>query len=159
MELTLDVLRVINLVVAAFLAGGQMFCLIALLPAMPGWAPAMSARVHADAMTDRPHRFLRICGAVSLISAIALMALLARSGQTLALVPTAGGFLATVISSVISSKEWPINEEIKSWGQEPKLERYAELRRLWDLRHVRRTWLSLAGFVFFAIASVVGRTL
>ena len=159
MELALDVLRVINLVAAGFLAGGQMFCLIALLPAMPGWAPAMSARVHADAMTDRPHRFLRVCGIVSMISGLVLLVILFRNGNTSALVPTALGFLATLISSVISSKEWPINEEIKSWGTEPKLERYAELRRLWDLRHVRRTWLSLAGFVFFAIAAVVARAL
>lgn len=155
MEVTLDVLRVVNLVACAFVAGGQMFCLIAVLPAMPGWPPAMSARVHADALTDRPHRFLRVCAASTLLTGGALVALLAFKGHTLPLVPTAVAFALTVMSSVISSKEWPINEEIKAWGQEPKLDRYAELRRLWDLRHVRRTWLSLAGFVCFAFAAAV----
>ena len=156
MDVTLDVLRVINLVAAAFVAGGQMFCRIAVLPAMPGWQPAMSARVHADALTDRPHRFLRVCGATALLTGAVLTALLAFDRQWFPLVPTAVAFVATGVSSFISTKEWPINEEIKSWGQEPQLECYAELRRIWDLRHHRRTWFSLAGFVGFAIAAVVG---
>lgn len=156
MEVTLDVLRVINLVAAAFVAGGQMFCKIAVLPAMPGWPPAMSARVHADALTDRPHRFLRVCGATALLTGAVLTALLAVNHQMLPLVPTAIAFAVTAASSFVSTKEWPINEEIKSWGQEPKLDRYAELRRTWDRRHVIRTWLSLAAFVGFAIAAVLG---
>jgi hypothetical protein len=157
MEVTLSVLRVVNLVAAAFVAGGQMFVLVALLPALAEWPPAMSARVHADGMTDRPHHFLRVCAIGAVISALLILAILATKGKTLALVLTAIGFVATVVSGVISSKEWPINEEIKSWRLEPKLERYAELRRLWDTRHVRRTWLSLTAFVLFATAVVVAR--
>ena len=153
MALTLEVLRVINLVAAGLLAGGQTFVLIALLPSLPEWPPAMSARVHAHAMTDRPHRFLRAVALVAILAAVALLALLARSGVTPSLVLTVAGLVLSIVSGAISSKEWPINEEIKSWGQEPNLPRYVELRRLWDLRHVRRTWLSLSALVCFAAVS------
>jgi hypothetical protein len=158
MEIAVAVLRVVNLVAAAFLAGGQMFCKIAVLPALPGFPPAMSARVHADALTDRPHLFLRAWGIVEVLTGVALVALLAVHGVTPALVLTAVGLALTVVSGLVSTKEWPINEEIKSWGLEPKLDRYAELRRLWDLRHVRRTWLSLAALVSFAAAMAVAGT-
>jgi len=159
MEIAIAVLRVVNLVAAAFLAGGQMFCMIAVLPALPGFPPAMSARVHADALTDRPHIFLKAWGIVAILTAVVLVALLAvKGGVTPALVLTVAGLALTVVSGLVSTKEWPINEEIKSWGQEPKLERYAELRRLWDLRHVRRTWLSLASLVCFAAAMAVAGT-
>jgi hypothetical protein len=158
MEIAVAVLRVVNLVAAMFLAGGQMFCMIAVLPALPGFPPAMSARVHADALTDRPHRFLRAWGIVATLTGVALVALLAVNGVTPALVLTAIGLVLTIVSGLVSTKEWPINEEVKSWGQEPKLDRYAELRRLWDLRHVRRTWLSLTAFVCFAAAIAVAAT-
>jgi hypothetical protein len=154
MELGLDVLRVVNLLASALMAGGQMFCLVAVLPAMPGWPPAMSARVHADALTDRPDRVMKVAGVVSVLTALVLVAMLVVAGRIPGAVLTAAGFLSAVLSSFISSREWPINEEIKSWGPEPKLDRYAEMRPVWDRRHVGRTWASLAAFLFFAVAAV-----
>ena len=156
MQLAADVLRVINLVAAALMAGGQTFCLVAVLPALPLWPPAMGARVHADALTDRPDRVMKVAGIVSVVTALALVVILATSGGTAELVATAAGLAAAVASSVVSSREWPINEEIKSWGQAPNLARYAEVRPIWDRRHVLRTWLSLGAFVCFALAAVIG---
>jgi hypothetical protein len=154
--MALEVLRVVNLVAAALMAGGQVFCLVAVLPALPLWPAAMGARVHADALTDRPDRVMKVAGIVSVLTALALVVLLVASGRTAELVATAAGLAAAVASSLVSSREWPINEEIKSWGQEPNLGRYAELRPIWDRRHALRTWLSLAAFVCFAIAAVLG---
>lgn len=156
MEAVLDALRVVNLAGAGLLAGGQMFCLVAVLPAMAGWPGEMSSAVHRDALTDRPHHFLRVVAATTLVSAIAVLVLLIVDGdnaQTITVM--AIGVALTAVSSRISSQEWPINEEIKSWKDDPKLDRYAELRRLWDTRHLRRTWLSTAALVAFVIATVL----
>lgn len=156
MEMALEAVRVFNLVAAALMAGGQVFCLVAVIPALPLWPPAMGARVHADALTDRPDRVMKVAGILSVLTALALVALLTRSGRTAELVATAAGLASAVASSLVSSREWPINEEIKSWGQQPNLARYAEVRPVWDRRHALRTWLSLAAFVFFAVAAVIG---
>lgn len=117
----------------------------------------MSAIVHRDAMTDRPHRFLRLFAGIAVVTAAALLVLMIVDDDSwFAIAFVASGLIAALVSSRLSSREWPINEEIKSWGDEPKVDRYAELRRLWDLRHVRRTWLStlaLAAFVAGILAS------
>ena len=155
MEVILDVIRVVNLFTAGILAGGQAFCLVALVRSLPEYDPPTSVFVHQHSMTDRPHHFLRAVAVAVILSAAALVVLLALGGQVLPLALTAAALAATVISGVISSREWPINEEIKAWGAAPKLDRYAVLRRTWDSRHVRRAWLSVAAFAFFAAAVVV----
>lgn len=155
MEEVLDVIRVVNLFTAGILAGGQAFCLVALVRSLPEYDPAISAFVHQHSMTDRPHHFLRAVAVTVMLSAAALVVLLALDDQILPLAFTAAALAATIVSGAISSREWPINEEIKSWGAQPKLDRYAVLRRTWDSRHVKRTWLSLAAFVLFAVALVV----
>ena len=155
MEVILDVIRVVNLLTAGIVAGGQAFCLVALVRSLPEYAPAMSVFVHQHSMTDRPHHFLRVVAVATVLSAAALVVLLMVDDQALPLALTAAALVATVVSGVLSSREWPINEEIKAWGAEPKLDRYAVLRRTWDSRHVKRTWLSLAAFVLFAAAVVV----
>lgn len=155
MEVILDVIRVVNLFMAGIIAGGQAFCLVALVRSLPEYAPATSVFVHQHSMTDRPHYFLRAVGVIVILTGAALVVLLILDGQTLRLALTAAALAATVVSGVLSTREWPINEEIKSWGAEPRLDRYAVLRRTWDSRHVKRTWLSVAAFVLFASAIVV----
>ena len=157
MDVLIDIVGFAVVIATAVVAGGQLFCLVALLPALAGWPAEMSAIVHRDAMTDRPHRFLRVFAAISVATAAALLVLMIVDGDSwFAIAFVASGLIAALVSSGLSSREWPINEEIKSWGDEPKVDRYAELRRLWDLRHVRRTWLSkvaLAAFVAAILAS------
>lgn len=155
----IDVIAFGAIISASVVAGGQLFCLVALLPALPGWAPEMSAIVHRDAMTDRPHRFLRVWAGIMVVTAVTLLVLMIVDGDSrLAIAFFAVGLGATLVSSAISSREWPINEEIKSWGDAPKLDRYAELRRLWDIRHVRRTWLSTFGLAAFVIAILISES-
>ena len=159
MDVLIDIAGFTAVVATAVVAGGQLFCLVSLLGAMPGWAPEMSAIVHRDAMTDRPHNFLRVFAMISLVGALALLGLMIVDDDSwFAIAVVAVGTLAAIISSLISSREWPINEEIKSWGDAPKVDRYAELRRLWDLRHVRRTWLSTLALAAFVIGILVSGT-
>jgi len=152
----IEALRAGNLVAIGIVAGGQLFCLRAVLPAMAGWPGDMSAKVHQDALTYRPHHYLRAVSAFAVFTGIALLVLiLVEDDSTATRVLTALALAVTIVSGAISSREWPINEEINSWGDQPKLERYAVLRRTWDYRHVRRTWLSMLAFALFVVAAVV----
>lgn len=150
MDVAIGIVGFVAVTASAIVAGGQLFCLVAVLPAMPGWPSDMSAIVHRDALTDRPHHFLRAFAMLMIASAVPTLVLMIIDGDSwLAVVIFAAGLAAALVSTGISSREWPINEEIKSWGDAPKTDRYAELRRLWDLRHVRRTWLSTFAFAAF----------
>lgn len=159
MSALIDIVGFVAIIGASVVAGGQLFCLVTLLRAMPGWAPEFSAIVHRDAMTDRPHRFLRAFAGIMIVSATTLLVLMIVDGDSWpAIVLVAVGLGAAFVSGAISAREWPINEEIKSWGDAPKLDRYAELRRLWDMRHVRRTWLSTFALAAFVVAILVSES-
>jgi Domain of unknown function (DUF1772) len=158
-DVAIDIAGFVAIIAAAVVAGGQLFCLVALLPALAGFTPEMSAIVHRDAMTDRPHHFLRVFALIMLVSGATLLVLMIVDDDAwLAIAFAAIGLASGFVSSLISSREWPINEEIKSWGDSPKVERYAVLRRTWDTRHVRRSVLStlaLAAFVAATLASEI----
>lgn len=156
MEVVIDVAAFAAVLSSAVVAGGQLFCLVALLPALAGWPNEMSAIVHRDAMTDRPHHFLRLFALAMMLSSVTLLVLLIVDDDSwLAIAILAVGVAAGIVSSAISSREWPINEEIKSWGDEPKVDRYPALRRTWDRRHVLRTWLSTFALAAFVVAALV----
>jgi Anthrone oxygenase len=157
----IDLTGLVALLAAATLAGGQVFCALAILPALPEFPPEMSVRVHQRAMTFRPHRYLRIAGAVAILSGTATLILIIVEDDTAAaIVLVAIGVATSIISAVMSSREWPINEEITSWeGREPDLDRYAVLRAKWDRQHYIRTVLSVTGLVCFALAALVSHEL
>ena len=161
MDVLIDLAGLMALLAASTLAGGQIFCALAILPALPELGPETSVRVHQRAMTFRPHRYLRVAGAIAILAGAATLVLIIvedDSAATIALV--AIGVALSIVSAVMSSREWPINEEITSWeGGEPDLERYAALRAKWDRQHYIRTVLSVTGLVCFAVAALVSHEL
>jgi hypothetical protein len=149
----LAVLTWINLFAAALGAGGQFFCLMTLIPARRGWTPEVGAKVHQDAMTALPDRYLKAVAVVALLSGAAIAAL-ERSGlpTLLSLVGVAG----QAANGVISARwEWPINREINSWRGGAVPERYTALRDEWDQKHLWRTTASLAALASFILAAVL----
>ena len=161
MDALIDLAGIVVLLAAATLAGGQVFCALAILPALPEFPAEMSARVHQRAMTFRPHRYLRVAGAVAIVSSAAtLILIIIEDDSVAAIVLVAIGLATSIVSAVISSREWPINEEILSWeGREPDLDRYAVLRAKWDRQHYVRTVLSVTALVCFALAALVSHEL
>lgn len=157
MDALIDIAGLVALLAAATLAGGQVFAALALLPALPELPPEMSVRVHQRAMTFRPHRYLRIAGAVAILSSAAtLILIIVEDDSTGAIVLVALGLALSIVSAVMSSREWPINEEINSWeGREPDLARYEVLRAKWDRQHYVRTVLSVTALVCLALAALV----
>ena len=161
MDALIDLLGLVAVLAAATLAGGQIFCALAILPALPEFPPEMSARVHQRAMTFRPHRYLRVAGAIAILSGAAtLILLVVEDDATAAIVLVGIGVGLSIVSAVMSSREWPINEEITSWeGGEPDLDRYAVLRAKWDRQHYIRTVLSVTALICFTVAALVSHEL
>jgi hypothetical protein len=157
MDTTVEILQFVIVVSAAILAGGQLFCLLAVLPAMryDGWDLGFSVKVHQDALTVRPHRYLRVTGAFPIFGAIAVLAI--EGSLDLPMVLTIVGLALSVVNAVVSSREWPINDEINSWRSNPgpAAERYPVLRRKWDVQHLIRTIASLLSLAFFSAAVIL----
>lgn len=161
MDALIDLAGIAMLVSSAVVAGGQVFCLLAVLPALPEFSGEMSVRVHQRAMTFRPHRYLKVAGALAIVaSAAALVLILVEDDSWASRTLVAIGLATAVTSGLISTREWPINEEINSWeGREPDLARYATLRRKWDVQHKARTVLSVIALVSFSLAILVSAQL
>lgn len=156
MDAVIDLAGIVTLLAAATLAGGQVFCLLALIPALPEFPGEMSARVHQRAMTFRPHGYLRVAGAITIVSsATALVLILVEDDSWAARTLMAIGVATTILSGAVSSREWPINDEINSWEDQPNLERYPTLRRKWDTQHKVRTVLSIIAMASFAAVVVI----
>lgn len=115
MRILFQALQFVNLLTGALVAGGQLFCLLALIPARRSWPPEFGARVHQDAMTVRPDSYIKPAAAIAMITALLIAGLeLTRPGPSLVL--TALGALGLIAVAVISVRwEFPINDEMNSW--------------------------------------------
>jgi uncharacterized membrane protein len=156
MDALLVGLYFVAVLAAAVVAGGQLFCLLAVLPALPKFSEPVSVRVHQEALTFRPHVYLRATAATAL-AATALLLILQHQRLDLSYALTAAGFLAVLVSGFISARfEWPINDEINSWGPDGVGANYGALRQRWDAKHQLRTVLSITALACF-IGAVLTR--
>jgi hypothetical protein len=154
MEDAAQVTLFVTLACSAIVAGGQLFCLLAVVPAFPDWPRDFGPAVHQAALSVRPHRYLRVVSAIMLVTGLATV-LIEWSTDTPVVLAGIGWALA-LASSLISSREWPINHEIDSWGEsrsEDQLRRWDVLRKKWDDQHLVRTIISLASLAFFMAAA------
>lgn len=154
MDTPAEITLYIALLGGAIVAGGQLFCLLAVIPAFGDWSPGFGVAVHQHALTERPHRYLKVVSAIAVIAAIATIAIEHSTDGPVVL--TAIGFLLSLVNAIFSQREWPINDEINSYGDsvsEEQLSQYADLRRAWDSQHKVRTIASLSAFASFAAAA------
>jgi hypothetical protein len=150
-----QVVRLINLVAAGIQTGGQVFCLMAIIPAMRRWPQEMSVQVHQDALTYRPENYLRPFAILEVLTGAILIFLHHRTAA-LSSVFTGIGVIAAVLNGFISARwEWPINSEVNSWGSERSSERYTEMRATWDEKHAWRTGVSIFALVCFVLAAIL----
>lgn len=147
---TSQVLLAVDLVCAALVAGGQLFCLLALIPALPGWPLSTGVKVHQDAMTWRPHRYLRVNGLATLVLSAAIVAI-ERSGD-LSVVLVAGALGLALVNFGVSSREWVINDEVNAAPEGTVPDDYPELRKKWDERHLVRTIASIGALLCLTVA-------
>ena len=154
MDTPAEITLFITIITAGVVAGGQIFCRLAVIPAFGDWSREFGVAVHQHALTERPHRYLRAVSAVSMVATIATIAIEHSTDGPVVL--TAIGLVLAVFSAVYSQREWPINDEINSFGDAPsdeQVNRYAELRRLWDSQHTIRTIATVLAFLSFVAAA------
>lgn len=153
--LAAEITLYIALVTGALVAGGQLFCLLAVIPAFGDWSDEMGVHVHQNALSERPHRYLRVLSPIAVFGAVAAVAI-ERSTEA-AVVLTAIGLILSIFNGIYSQREWPINHEIDSYGSSPsaeQVEKYKGLRKTWDSQHVVRTVATIAALLCFAAAAV-----
>jgi len=154
MDTPAEITLYLAVVTTAVVAGGQIFCRLAVIPAFGDWSPKFGVSVHQHALTERPHRYLRVVSAISVLTALATIAIEHSTDGPVVL--TAIGLAMAVFSSVYSQREWPINDEINSFGDTPsdeQVSRYTELRRLWDAQHTIRTAATVLALLLYVAAA------
>lgn len=150
-----DITLYITLVTGALVAGGQLFCLLAVIPAFGDWGDEMGIHVHQAALSERPHRYLRVLSPIAIFGAVATVAI--EHSLDAAIILTAVGAVLSVFNGIFSQREWPINHEIDSYGARPtadQVEKYKALRRTWDSQHIVRTVATNVALLCFAAAAV-----
>lgn len=157
MDTPAEITLFITIATAAVVAGGQIFCRLAVIPAFGDWSPQFGVSVHQHALTERPHRYLRAVSALSFFAAIATIVIgVVDDSRGGAVVLAAIGLALAIFSAAYSQKEWPINDEINAMGDSPTQEdvsRYAELRRQWDDQHTIRTIATVISLLSFVAAA------
>jgi hypothetical protein len=146
----------IALIAGGIVAGGQLFCLLAVIPAFGDWSDRSGVSVHQSALSERPHRYLRVVSPIAVVAALATVAI--EHSTDLEVILIAIAFVASLFNGIYSQREWPINHEIDSYGDAPTEEqvvRYAELRKKWDEQHVVRTVATMLAFALLAGAAVI----
>ena len=152
-----EVTLFIALFMGAIVAGGQLFCLLAVIPAFPDWSPRTGVHVHQAALSERPHRYLRVVSALTFVFAIATIVIeTVDDSFDGPVILTAIAAVLSIFNGIYSQREWPINHEIDSYGQQPTEEqvaKYGGLRRQWDEQHRVRTAASMLALGCFAAAA------
>lgn len=156
METAAEITLYIALTTGALVAGGQLFCLLAVIPAFNDWPDEQGVFVHQAALSERPHRYLRVLSPIAILGALATVAI--EHSTDPAVILTAAGFVLSIFNGIYSQREWPINHEIDSFGSSPtseQVEKYKGLRKTWDSQHVLRTVATNAALLCFAAAALV----
>lgn len=147
-------LRAVNITAASIAAGGQLFCLVAVVPALKKWPSQMSVQVHRDAMTTRPDALMKPMAITAGASAAALL-ILQRNPASPAARMTALGLAGVLVNGFISARwEWPINQAITATPAESVPVDYDTMRRTWDTKHALRTAASTVAMLAFILAGL-----
>jgi hypothetical protein len=161
MRVLLDALQAVALATAAILAGAQIYVAVGVVPAMREFPTAMSVRLHQELLTWRPGRvFKPATTVVVLATLLSLIATPFVSGDhpvPTALLTAVALVLLTVYAVFTLRFEFPINRQVRSWGDDPPPATYPELRAHWDARQrIKMICVSVA-FAFILLAVMVSR--
>ena len=158
METAVEILQFVAITAMALTAGGQIFCTRALVQALPAFATEVSVQVHQESMTWRPDSYLKRIGAVGMIVPFVIVALVLIDGDVdvIPMILTLlAGLLGAFQAYVTVHFEWPINNEVNSWGSGPVPDRYPEMRKEWDSKHIVRTVASTLALACLTAAAIL----
>ena len=158
METAVEILQFVSVTAMALVAGAQVFCARAVLGALPSFPQEVSAKIHAEALTWRPDSYLKRLSPLAVVAAAAAVALILIDGDVdvAVVVLLVVASLLDMFQGIVTVRfEWPINDEVRSWGEGPVPDRYAEMRKEWDSKHMVRTVGSVLSFACFLAAALV----
>lgn len=149
------VLRFVNLLGAAILAGGQVFVLAVIIPVKRHLPAGQSVRVHQTMLDELPDRYLRPAGAISMVAA-ALTLLLQPDRSRVGTLFTLLGLLSGA-GVVVTSEQFnkPTNRLLRGWSTDSPPETYPALRDRWDAVHAARTACGLLALAWYIAANLV----
>jgi hypothetical protein len=151
----LQILRFLNLFPWGILAGSTVWVSLVTVPAHRRHTIAESARMHQTEYSDLPDKYLPICFAIGMLSAIAIL-IFDRHLSTTAMVFYVLGLIGGLLFAYpfTAAMDHPINTLMRSYPAGTVPANYAELRRRWDFAHLSRTACSVFGLACFVIATL-----
>jgi Anthrone oxygenase len=147
-------LRLVNVVAAGMLGGGQLLVLLAIVPMKRRWPLELSLRLHREILIEPPDRYLRPTAFVTLATGILLLVTYRHLGAAETTF-TIAGLLATVgmmATAVVAN--FPINRQVTTLAALPVPPEYPDLQRRWDAAHRVRTAFGMLAFILFAVAAL-----
>jgi uncharacterized membrane protein len=151
----LDVLRFLNVLGAAIMAGGQLFVFMVIIPVKRRWPVNLSVQCHQAMLHTLPDRYLLPAGQASGLCAIALLFLQHDLSKLPVLLRILGimGLVGVAITSEAFNK--PTNRVILTWSSDQVPADYPRMRDRWDRVHMIRTAFGMLALVSFLAASVL----
>ena len=158
MTILVFVLRLINLIAAAIVMGGQTYVFRAVMPVKRRLDTRKSVELHNALLGHPSDHYLKPSGLVSLLSALAIVILSLSGYHPLPLHSVLFmclGMLGTFVIAVLSRYfNVPTNADMLTWDLDNIPANYPQVRARWDLVHTGRVTCGTTAFVSYLIGAL-----
>jgi hypothetical protein len=154
MTFALAVLRFINLMSAALIAGGQVLVLMVVLPVMRRWPPSMAVQTHQMMLFGTPDRYIVPSAIICPLSAV-LMLILRHKADLSSLFDAIGVVAAAGLTVASVGFAEPLSRRVLELSGDSVPATYDHIQQQWDNVHAMRTGLALLMMAAFIVATIV----
>ena len=154
MTFALAVLRFINLMTAALIAGGQVLVLMVVLPVMRRWPPSMAVQTHQMMLFGTPDRYIVPSAIICPLSAV-LMLILRHKADLSSLFDAIGVVAAAGLTAASVGFAEPLSRRVLELSGDSVPATYDHIQQQWDNVHAMRTGLALLMMAAFIVATIV----
>jgi len=154
MTFALAVLRFINLMTAALIAGGQVLVLMVVLPVMRRWPPSMAVQTHQMMLFGTPDRYIVPSAIICPLSAV-LMLILRHKADLSSLFDAIGVVAAAGLTVASVGFAEPLSRRVLELSGDSVPATYDHIQQRWDNVHAMRTGLALLMMAAFIVATII----
>ena len=154
MTFALAVLRFINLMSAALIAGGQVLVLMVVLPVMRRWPPSMAVQTHQMMLFGTPDKYIVPSAIICPLSAV-LMLILRHKADLSSLFDAIGVVAAAGLTVASVGFAEPLSRRVLELSGDSVPATYDHIQQQWDNVHAMRTGLALLMMAAFIVATIV----
>lgn len=149
MNIVVSLVRLINIVTAAVVAGGQIRVLLVTIPGLRQFSPEMSLQIQQTMLGDEADPYMPISTMASGFTAVILLLFDRDAGRKSRVLGLAGTLGVVVTSLAFHGK---MNRQMRAWKAETPPPAYAAVRRQWDRMHAVRTACGTVALACYVIA-------